>query len=91
MSKHDKLQVSDEEALSFIEPAMHIVDSRIRNLNGEPLEDEQRVRAIMRVSENMAAGSLWTRGRYLLTGGVIGALYFATGLLCYSIGKGKES
>jgi hypothetical protein len=38
MSKHDKLQVSDEEALSFIEPAMHIVDSRIRNLNGEPLE-----------------------------------------------------
>jgi hypothetical protein len=45
----------------------------------------------MRVSENMAAGSLWTRGRYLLTGGVIGALYLATGLLCYSIGKGKES
>lgn len=87
MKNYNKLQVSDEKALSFIDPAVHIVDTQVKDSEGKSLLDEQRIREIMKVSENMAAGSVWTRGKYLLIGGVMGALYLAAGGLGYSLGK----
>jgi hypothetical protein len=90
MKKYDKLQVSDDEALGFIDPAMYIVDTYVKDMTGKPLEGERRVREIMHTSTNMAAGSIWTIKKYLLIGGILGAAYLAAGLLGYSLGKNED-
>lgn len=87
MKNYEKLQVTDEEALKFIGPAVHVVDNYVIDSNGAHLSDEHRVREIMRVSSDMAAGSVWTKGKYLLIGGIMGAIYLGAGMLGYSFGK----